>query len=318
MLYLSALAQVEVTSALRRAAHDEGQQGPLVEALLAALTRRKEKPGSVAVGTRLALGRWAKEDGILVWRDTSRQKGERKEGNQMARHAQTNPPPADPGTPGPPLGPMTYEQFLDWADEDTLAEWVDGEVVMTSPASDRHQQIVRFLLEAMSRYAALRSLGRVLFAPFQMKLPHSGREPDVLFIATDHLGRLKKTYLDGPADLVVEIVSPESQTRDHEEKYDEYQAGGVREYWLIDPETEKAQFYQLDAAGAYQPVLPDAAGVYHSRELPGFWLRGDWLWQPIFSPVDTVLQQICGDAYARQVLDDLRRGGFLPAQDAAQ
>jgi ABC-type thiamine transport system ATPase subunit len=40
---------------------------------------------------------------------------------------------------------MTYEEFLAWADEDTLAEWVDGEVVMYSPASKRHQSIADFL-----------------------------------------------------------------------------------------------------------------------------------------------------------------------------
>ncbi len=237
----------------------------------------------------------------------------------MAKHAQTNPPPADPGTQGPPPGPMTYEQFLDWADEDTLAEWVDGEVVMTSPASDRHQKLVYFLVPLLQGFVNLHKLGEVQGAPFQMKLPaSSGREPDVLFIAADHLSRLKKTYLDGPADLVVEIGSPESEERDHEVKYAEYQAGGVREYWLIDPDTHTTEFYQLDQSGAYQPVLPDAAGIYHSRELPGFWLREEWLWEPVLPPVNTVLLQICGDDYARVLLDELRQGGFLPAADASQ
>ena len=47
--------------------------------------------------------------------------------------------------PEPPARPkMTYEEFLAWADEDTLAEWVDGEVVMTSPASNRHQDLTAF------------------------------------------------------------------------------------------------------------------------------------------------------------------------------
>ncbi len=47
------------------------------------------------------------------------------------------------GEPVPP-SPMTYEEFLGWADEDTLAEWVDGEVRMYSPASKRHQAIADF------------------------------------------------------------------------------------------------------------------------------------------------------------------------------
>lgn len=40
---------------------------------------------------------------------------------------------------------MSYEDFLEWADEDTLAEWVDGEVVMASPATRIHQDLVSFL-----------------------------------------------------------------------------------------------------------------------------------------------------------------------------
>ena len=90
-------------------------------------------------------------------------------------------------------------------------------------------------------------MGVVRFAPFQMKtgpnLP--GREPDLLFIAQEHLDRLKGTYLEGPADLVVEIVSPDSGARDRGEKFYEYERGGVPEYWLLDYARRQAEFYQL-------------------------------------------------------------------------
>lgn len=121
---------------------------------------------------------------------------------------------------------LTHEAFLDWADEDTLAEWVGGEVIMVSPASTCHQQLAGFLEKAMGLYVDQRSLGQVLSAPFQMKLEH-GREPDLLFIASEHLDRLRETYLDGPADLVVEIVSPDSIGRDRGDKFYEYAQGGV-------------------------------------------------------------------------------------------
>lgn len=58
------------------------------------------------------------------------------------------------------------------------------------------------------------------------------------FVASEHLDRLKETYLDGPADLVVGIVSPDSVGRDRGEKFYEYAQGGVPEYWLIDPQLE--------------------------------------------------------------------------------
>ncbi|RMF32783.1 MAG: Uma2 family endonuclease, partial [Chloroflexi bacterium] len=146
---------------------------------------------------------------------------------------------------GLPPRRMSYEEFLEWTDEDTLAEWVDGKVVMYSPASRRHQLINGFLATVMGTFVEQRNLGIVLSAPFQMKLERSGREPDLLFIAREHLGRLRETYLDGPADLAVEIVSPESVGWDRGEKFYEYEAGGVREYWLIDPQRERAEFYRL-------------------------------------------------------------------------
>lgn len=205
---------------------------------------------------------------------------------------------------------MTYEEFLEWADEDTLAEWVNGKVIMTSPASIPHQHLINFLLGVLSPFIRLHELGTVVDGPFQMKLPNSGREPDVLYIASAHLDRLKRTYLDGPADLAVEVISPESIGRDRGEKFFEYQDGGVQEYWLLDPDHAFAEFYQLDEQGRYQIVAPDADGLYHSRVLPGFWLRVAWLWQePLPDPVDALLE-IDRDAYAAYLREKMRQAGF--------
>ncbi len=187
---------------------------------------------------------------------------------------------------------MTYEEFLDWADEDTLAEWVDGEVVMYSPASEPHQRIAGFLVTVMRIFVEQRDLGIVLSAPFQMKLERSGREPDVLFVAKEHLDHLQETYLDGPADLAVEIVSPESAGRDRGDKFYEYEAGGVSEYWLIDPRTERAEFYRLTAGGRYQQISPNAEGVYRSTVLSGFWLQVEWLWQEPLPRTLDVLREL--------------------------
>ncbi|GIV15968.1 MAG: hypothetical protein KatS3mg022_1403 [Armatimonadota bacterium] len=94
-----------------------------------------------------------------------------------------------------------------------------------------------------------------------------------------NLHRLKENYLDGAADLVVEVISPESRARDRGEKFYEYEAAGVREYWLIDPERKRAEFYQLDEDGAYQAMLIASKGVYHSKVLEGLWIQVEWLWQ---------------------------------------
>lgn len=173
---------------------------------------------------------------------------------------------------------MTFEQFLDWCDEDTFAEWVDGEVVPMSPVGLEHQYAVVFLIRLLDLYAHIKEAGVVLHEPFQMRLSQSSRAPDVLFVSNANLSRLKQNYLDGAADLVVEVISPGSRARDRGEKFYEYESAGVREYWLVDPERRQVEFYQLDENGVYQTVLPDASGIYHSKALDGLWIKVEWLW----------------------------------------
>jgi Uma2 family endonuclease len=189
---------------------------------------------------------------------------------------------------------LSYEEFLDWCDEDTLAEWVDGNIVMASPASYPHQRVADFLLKILGVYVEQRGLGHVISAPFQMKTGPdlSGREPDLLFIAQENLHRLKNTYLDGPADLAVEVVSPESRLRDRGEKLAEYEMGGVQEYWIIDPWEQRMDFYVLAADGRYERQRADARGIYRSQVVAGFWLKEGWLWQEPLPKTLSVLHEL--------------------------
>jgi Uma2 family endonuclease len=172
---------------------------------------------------------------------------------------------------------MSFEEFLEWADEDAFAEWVDGAVVPMSPASNRHQDLATFLATLVRVFSDYHGLGEVRAAPFLMKLARSGREPDLVFVARERQDRIRKAYLDGPADLVVEIVSPDSRIRDRREKLGEYQEAGVREYWIVDPTRKRADFNRL--VGDRYVLVPVNEGLFRSEVLAGFWLRVEWLWQ---------------------------------------
>jgi Uma2 family endonuclease len=94
------------------------------------------------------------------------------------------------------------------------------------------------------------------------------------------------------ADMVVEIVSPESSSRDRGDKFVEYEAAGIREYWLIDPTRKQAEFYVLDENGHYQTVSTGAEGVFHSQVVPGFSLKVEWLWQRPLPRVLPILKEM--------------------------
>jgi Uma2 family endonuclease len=186
---------------------------------------------------------------------------------------------ADRKVPPPP--PVSFEEFLAWSDEDSRAEWVDGEIIVMAPSNLGHQDLLGFLYKLIDDHVRANRLGRVFLAGVLMRLASrpSGREPDLLSVAAAHVDRLRETYLDGPADLAVEIVSPDSVERDRVEKLGEYEAAGIPEYWVIDLPRQEALFYWLGDDGRYQLIAPDPDGIYRSSILEGFRLSVAWLWQ---------------------------------------
>jgi Uma2 family endonuclease len=175
---------------------------------------------------------------------------------------------------------ISFEDFLVEYDGQ-FAEWIDGEVIKTMSASDRHQDLVRFFTIIIGVFVEENDLGVIRTAPLVMKFTKEkrGREPDLLFVSKNHLHRLKKNYLDGAADLVIEIISPESRGRDRGDKFYEYEKEGVKEYWLIDYERQQVEFYNLDKKGIYQLSKPDDNNIFHSKALKNLQLKVDWLWQ---------------------------------------
>ena len=215
----------------------------------------------------------------------------------MAMPSPEHQPATAPTAQGQPLR-MSYEEFLAWSDEDMHAEWVNGEVIVQMPPKRPHQRVVAFLLQVMGLFIQLFQLGELLPAPFEMRATPDGpaREPDLIFIASEHLDRLSQERLSGPADLVVEVISDDSVARDRADKFYEYQEAGVREYWILDsrPGRERTDFYVLDEKGRYRPVPPDADGRYESTVLPGFWLYVDWVTSVEPPAILTALAQIVG------------------------
>ena len=199
-----------------------------------------------------------------------------------------------------PPGRMTEEEFVAWCDEDTRAEWVDGEVVMMSPANQEHAILGIWLARLLGDFVERRGLGQVLYE-YQVRFATQSRrrQPDLIFLSKERLHLLKTAHVEGPPDLIVEIVSPDSESRDWREKYLEYEAAGVREYWVVDPMSQHVEVYALEG----QPETPQSArreyrrlkddnGRITSSVLPNFCFCTAWLWPETRPTVEAALQQL--------------------------
>lgn len=202
---------------------------------------------------------------------------------------------------GQSLSRMTYDEWQAWYDADDLnrGEWANGEVVPFMPPLTDHVFIVSFLLRLIGNYCDLHDLGNVASDQLELWLPQSqaARLPDICFISHAHADRISTHRLEGYADLVVEVISKDSVTRDRRRKFTEYQAAGIPEYWIVDPRPRRqsVDFYTLDAQGTYRALPPDSAGRLRSRVLPGFWINPAWLWQDPMPKPYRLIAQIVAD-----------------------
>jgi len=183
-------------------------------------------------------------------------------------------------TTTPPLRFASEDEFEAWCDEDTRAEYVDGEVIIMTPESIAHARQETWLGTLLELFVSKSGLGSVISTGMTQVRLRSGlrRNPDVIFVEKSKSHRMRATYIDGAPDLVVEFVSPDSAIRDWHEKYIEYEAAGVREYWIVDREQEKVAAYSLGEDRRYHPIALEDDKL-HSQVLPGFWIKREWFWR---------------------------------------
>jgi Uma2 family endonuclease len=178
-------------------------------------------------------------------------------------------------------------------------EWVQGKLIKMPPVSLHHNDLTAYLDDLLSTYFHFRPIGRTVSAPFVMTLEstQSRREPDLQVILKTNPGKLTDTQMIGPADICIEVVSPESDQRDHGEKFVEYEQGGVGEYWIVDRLRNECRFYRLNENKRYQSISTDDADSYTTPLLPDFALHVPTLWQhPLPSPprvVEMISNMLC-------------------------
>ena len=161
------------------------------------------------------------------------------------------------------------ELFYDEMTPDQKVEFIDGAVVMHSPARNRHLEVTMFVASLLRAYVDTHQLGVVRVEKCLCVFPRNDYEPDVVFFGQAKAATLTAETLKFPVpDLIVEVLSESTQQNDRGVKFEDYAANGVDEYWIVDADKSTVEQYLL-SDGQYELCVKSSTGKLTSRVLVG-------------------------------------------------
>lgn len=154
----------------------------------------------------------------------------------------------------------TYADYLGTPDDERY-ELVEGDLVMTPSPVPGHQRISRKIQFFLDRHVTENDLGEIFNAPCDVYLDDKNVvQPDILFITKNRMEIIGEKNIQGAPDLVIEIISESSAYRDMVHKKKIYAEFGVKEYWIVVPESESVEVYVLKGK------LYQIFGVYFKKD----------------------------------------------------
>lgn len=166
------------------------------------------------------------------------------------------------------------DDFHAWVTLGTEAEFINGEVVVHSPARNIHLDVTGRLFKLLSTYVDVHGLGTAKMEKAMVKLTRNSVEPDICFFRKEKAAAVTKQTLFFPVpDFVAEVLSESTEKTDRTVKMEDYALHGVEEYWLIDTDEERIEQYLLHR-GTFKPQETHHKPV-SSFVVPGFTVARD-------------------------------------------
>jgi Uma2 family endonuclease len=165
---------------------------------------------------------------------------------------------------------LRRQQFYRDMTPEQKIEFIDGEVILHSPARNRHLRVTKQVLRLLDIFVIKRELGLVQSEQCLTVFPRNDYEPDIVFFGSEKAATLSdRTFKFPVPDLVVEIFSSSTESRDRGIKFTDYAANGVAEYWIIDAENNSLEQYLLEGDD-YHLQLKSGSGILKSPVITGF------------------------------------------------
>jgi Uma2 family endonuclease len=175
---------------------------------------------------------------------------------------------------------FTYEDYLLFPEDGKRHELIDGEHFMTPAPNTKHQEISRNLLLVIGIFLENHPIGKIFDAPYDVLLSDLDVvQPDLLFISSGRSSIITEKNVQGPPDLVIEILSDSTRKTDEVIKRKLYERNGIPEYWIVDPELETVKIYRMSDQGY-------ARTAEYSKE------NGDTLTTPLLPDLQIHLSKI--------------------------
>ncbi|MCO6490074.1 MAG: Uma2 family endonuclease [Phaeodactylibacter sp.] len=188
------------------------------------------------------------------------------------------------------------QEFYDRITPEDKWEFINGQIIMHSPAKNKHLDATKLLTQLLDLFVRAHDLGSVKTEKALIPTTRNDYEPDVVFFNKQKAGRFTSDQWKFPApDLVVEVLSQDSITRDRQIKYRDYALHYIPEYWIIDPDALTVEQYRLnDAAQNYELFAKKVSGDYFECSvIPGF-----------KAPVDAIFDEKANLAALRHFLKE--------------
>lgn len=168
---------------------------------------------------------------------------------------------------------LTYDDFLLFPDDGLRHEIIDGVHYVTASPNTKHQTVSGNLHLLIGMWLQEHPLGRIYYAPFDVVFTkYDVVEPDLLYMSHERAKTvLTAANVQGAPELVIEIGSPSTRSRDESIKRRLYERAGVSEYWFVDPDVDAIRVYRRGGSGFDAPrdYSADAGGVIVSPLFPG-------------------------------------------------
>lgn len=165
---------------------------------------------------------------------------------------------------------FTYSDYMFYPSNGKQLQLVEGEFYMTPAPKTYHQDVSRNLEFLLQDFVAKYNLGKIYYAPTDVFLSDKDVvQPDILFISKQRRQIIKKAYIKGAPDLVVEILSETTQKLDLQVKHTLYAKYGVKEYWIVDPDKKKVEVLRLRKKGYGKGEIYKSGQILTSHVLTG-------------------------------------------------